>query len=56
MMTPALLFTTLCPTSKDTHDDIPCVRHNENGTEGLENPLEEHPGIYIVQIIFLIKK
>ena len=56
MMTPALLFTTLCPTSKIPHDDIPCVRHNENGTEGLENPLEEHPGIYIVQIVFLCHK
>ena len=35
------------PDIEDTHDDIPCVRHNENGTEGLENPLEEHPGVYI---------
>ena len=25
------------PHIEDTHDDIPCVRHNENGTEGLEN-------------------
>ena len=44
------------PHIEDTHDDIPCVRHNENGTESLENPLEEHPGIYIVQIVFLCHK
>ena len=25
------------PHIEDTHDDIPCVRHNENGAEGLEN-------------------
>ena len=35
------------PYIEDTHDDIPCVRHNENGTECFENPLEEHPGVYI---------
>ena len=45
--------------SNDTgnrHSPIPCVCHNEDGTEGLENPLEEHPGIYIMQIVFLCHK
>ena len=42
------------PDIEDTHDDIPCVRHNENGTECFENPLEEHPGVYLSLIHIFI--
>ncbi len=27
---------------KDAHDDIPCVRDDQNRTGGLKNPLKEH--------------
>ena len=41
---------------EDTHDDIPGVGYDQHGAEGLENPLEEHPGINVVHIILFCHK
>ena len=38
---------------ENPHDDIPCVRYDHHGAEGFEYPLEEHPSVYIVHIVFL---
>ena len=35
------------------HDDVPSIGDDEHRTEGLEDPFEEHPGIHIVQIVFV---
>ena len=35
------------------HDDVPCVGDDEHRAEGLEDPLKEHPGIHIVQIVLV---
>ena len=36
---------------ENAHDDIPCVRHNENGKSTFENPAEEHGRVKIVHIV-----
>ena len=36
---------------KDTHDDIPCVRHNENGKGTLKHPAEKHRAVKIVHVV-----
>ena len=36
-----------------THDDVPCICDDQHCSGGFEGPLEEHPGIYIVQIVFV---
>ena len=35
------------------HDDVPGVGDDQHRAEGLENPLEENPGIKVVEVIFL---
>ena len=35
------------------HDNIPCVRDDQHRTERLENPLEEDPGVEVMEIILL---
>ena len=36
---------------KDAHDDVPGVRDDQHRSSGFERPLEEHPGIQIVEIV-----
>ena len=36
---------------KHAHDDIPCVRHNEDGKGAFENPAEEHGAVEVVHIV-----
>ena len=38
---------------KHAHYNIPCVCHDKNGAGSFENPLEEHPCVYIVEVVFL---
>lgn len=35
------------------HDDVPGVGDDQHRAEGLENPLEENPGVKVVEVIFL---
>ena len=35
------------------HDDVPGVGDDQHRAEGLENPLEENPGVEVVEVIFL---
>ena len=35
------------------HDDIPGIGDDENGGSRLENPLEEHPCVEIVEVVFI---
>ena len=35
------------------HDDVPGIRDNQHRAEGLENPLEENPGIEVVEVVLL---
>ena len=48
---PRVLIDNALGNIEDAHDDIPGIGHDQHGTEGLEYPLEEHPGINVVQII-----
>ena len=41
---------------ENPHDDVPCVRYDQNRAEGFEYPLEEHPGIHVVHVVFLCHK
>ena len=34
-----------------SHDDVPSVGDNEHRAEGLEDPLEEDPGVKVVEIV-----
>ncbi|MPN23234.1 hypothetical protein SDC9_170622 [bioreactor metagenome] len=36
---------------KDAHDDIPCVRHNEDGKGTLKHPAEEQGRIEVVHVV-----
>ena len=36
---------------KDGQRDIKGVRQYHHGHEGLEGPLEEHPGIHVVEVV-----
>ena len=38
---------------KHRHDDVLGIRDDQHGAEGLENPLEENPGVEVVKVIFL---
>ena len=51
IITPALWLTTCWVASKHTHDDIPCVCHNEDGKGAFENPAEEHGAVEVVHIV-----
>lgn len=35
------------------HDDVPGVGDDQHRAEGLENPLEENPGVKVVEVVFL---
>ena len=35
------------------HDDVPGIRDDQHGAEGLENPLEENPGVKVVKVVLL---
>src|SRR5699024_5741150 len=36
---------------ENAHDDIPCVRHNEDGKGALKHPAEEHGAVEVVHIV-----
>ena len=36
---------------ENAHDDVPCVRHNEDGESTFENPAEEHGRVKVVHIV-----
>ena len=38
---------------ENAHDDAPGVRDDQDGAGGLEYPLEKHPGVHIMQVIFI---
>ena len=48
---PGALVDDLLGGVKHTHDDIPCVRHNEDGKGAFENPAEEHGAVEVVHIV-----
>ena len=35
------------------HDDVPGVRDDQHRAEGFENPLEENPGVEVVEVVLL---
>ena len=41
---------------KYPHDNGPGVGENQGGGSGLEYPLEEHPGVHIVEVILVRNK
>ena len=43
----------MLPNIENSHDDIPGIRYDQHRAEGLEYPLEEHPGIHVVHVVFL---
>jgi len=43
----------ILPDIEYRHDYVERIRYKPDGDKGLEYPLKEHPGIYIVQIVFL---
>ena len=48
---PGALVDDLLGGVKYAHDDIPCVRHNEDGKGAFENPAEEHGAVEVVHIV-----
>ena len=38
------------------HDDVPGVRDDQHRAEGFENPLEENPGVEVVEVVLLDNK
>lgn len=41
---------------KHRHDDVPGIGDDQHRAEGLENPLEENPGVEVVEVVLLDDK
>jgi hypothetical protein len=35
------------------HNDIPGIRYEHHGYHGLKHPLEENPGVYVMERVFI---
>ena len=38
---------------KHTHDDVPGIGDDQDSAGGLEYPLEEHPGVHVIEVVAL---